>query len=404
MRYLKLFEEYNEITIRDVAWLYFLHYAYNGEMKIKSWAHDNRMEVNCDESLRKFKCVKIDDEFYRSTEECGKIVDEYFDCETFEESLRKSEELSEYKNKDQFHGYPINTIPYDLFVNYKHREIHDSFSELHDIFADHWNSQMCLSKNVKRFLAVDHIKEWNFENYIKHFPDEPKTFKVYRGIKDEYNPNKNKIGYSCWTTSKKEAERFASYEFTGGKQFEPMYTDNPYVLEAEVSLDDVAVFVGGTESEVILKNPVKIENIEKITHIKENYNIKNLTILSAFRSKKSDKTGLFGTWYYCDTNPRWTDDLNKEDFNEKELHFNNIYFINDSELEYYDNYVLEYVLIEWFGNNYYEDLNLENKAEVMNLDVGELEMKIVMDEAIKRGYDGIKFGNYEIVDYKTHRE
>jgi len=264
MKYLKLFEHYNEITIRDVAWLYFLQYFYSGKMEIKSWEKDNRMEVNCDTSLRKFKCVNIDDEFYKSTEECDKIVDEWFGCKTFEESLKKKLELSEYKKKDQFYGYDINRIPYDLFTVFKHPSIHTSFKKAHNVFATHWNSQMCIEENIKEFLKLEHIKEWNYLNYFESFPDEPKTFKIYRGIKDDYDDDKNKKGYSCWTTNKKQAERFAKYYFSGVHQFEPEHAEKSHVLETQVSIDDVTVFVAGSEGEVILKNPVNITNIEKL--------------------------------------------------------------------------------------------------------------------------------------------
>jgi len=269
MKYLKLFEQYNEITIRDVAWLYFLQHLYGGKMEIKSWKDDNRMEVKCDESLRKFKCVTIGDDFYRSSDECGKVVDEWFGCETFKESLRMKNKLSDYKNKNTFYGYDIDKIPYELYIRFKHPSIDKSFNSMQNIFAEHWNSQMCMENNIKEFLKNEHIKEWNFQNFFEIFPDEPKTFKVYRGIKDDYNEKYNKEGYSCWTTSKTQAERFAKFHFTGGKQFTPEYADNSIILEADVSLDNVAVFIGGSEGEAILKNPVNITNIEKIEEIKE---------------------------------------------------------------------------------------------------------------------------------------
>ena len=87
---------------------------------------------------------------------------------------------------------------------------------------------------------------------------------MYRGIKDEFVERFNEKNFSCWSTSRDEAVRFAKHEFTGGRQFKPIFTKNPHILETEVSLSDVAIFIGGGESEVLLRNPVNIINIEKI--------------------------------------------------------------------------------------------------------------------------------------------
>ena len=61
----KIFESENNITVPDVAWLYFLHYVYHGKLKIESWATDNRMNgVSCQDALSKFDCVKIENNNY----------------------------------------------------------------------------------------------------------------------------------------------------------------------------------------------------------------------------------------------------------------------------------------------------------------------------------------------------
>lgn len=264
MNHIKLFEKFNKenITIPDVAWLYFLHYVYGGKLNVDSWKNDKRMGEICDVSLNKFDCVKIDNEFYRSSDDCVKIINKYFGAKTFKDAVRKQKEFEEYKSENNYH-YSIDKIPYNLFLK-KNPNIEKAFDRISDRIVDHFNSQRCLSPIAEKLSKSRRIKEWNFEAYWREFPDEPETFKLYRGVKGEYESKRNETGYSCWTTNKKESERFAKHYFSGGMQFSPTYTKNPHVLETELSLDDVAVFVSGDEHEVILKNPVNITNIEKI--------------------------------------------------------------------------------------------------------------------------------------------
>jgi uncharacterized protein with von Willebrand factor type A (vWA) domain len=58
------------------------------------------------------------------------------------------------------------------------------------------------------------------------------------------------------TTSYNEAERFASYHFTGGTQFSPIYSNTSVILEKDVPIDTEMVVITGYESEVILRNPI----------------------------------------------------------------------------------------------------------------------------------------------------
>jgi len=263
MKHLKLFEEYTEISVSDVAWLYFLHYVYNGKMKKDSWKNDKRMpNTTCDLSLNKFNCVNQDSEFFHSTEDCVKIINEYFGAKTFQDAVRKEKEYEGYKSKD-IYGYSINKIPYELFMK-KNPTIDKAFDTIRDRIVNHFNSQICSSKVAEQLSKSRRIKEWNFKGYYDNFTNEPEIFKLYRGIKSEFIERYNKNGYSCWTTKRGEAERFAKHYFSGGMQFSPNYTKNPHILETEVSLDDVAVFISGDEHEVLLKNPVNITNIEKI--------------------------------------------------------------------------------------------------------------------------------------------
>jgi len=252
------------ITISDVAWLYLLHYIYEGQLSKKSWETDTRMPgTTCGESLRKFDCVTDDSTFYESSKECVKIIDKYFGAKTFQDAVRKIQEFDEIYKQQGIMGYPIDRIPYGLFMK-KNPNIAKAFSTMSNKVTDHYNSQRCSSLVISNLLKNRRLKEYNFENYFNEFPNEPKTFKLYRGIKTEFIEKFNKEGYSCWTTKENQAIRFAKYKFSGGRQFYPVYSDDPYILETEVSVEDVAIFIGGGEHEVILKNPVNIINIEKM--------------------------------------------------------------------------------------------------------------------------------------------
>ena len=258
----KLFENNDEITIDDVAWLFFLTYHYDGRLSIKSWCTDKRMNGHiCDESLKKFSCVKIENGFYVSTDECKKIVDKYFGAKTFEEAILKGKEINVLKSKNLIDSYyPINSIPYDLFLK-KNPAIEKAFDLIQNRIVNHFNSQISDTRILSQLSNSRRIKEFNFMKWSK--ANLPETFLVYRGIKSNFNKDYNNE-YTCWTTSLTEAERFAKYVFTGGKQFEPKYSDIQQVLVAEINISDVKVFIGGDEKEIILKEPVEIKEIIKI--------------------------------------------------------------------------------------------------------------------------------------------
>ena len=253
----KIFESLSDITINDVAWLFFLHYTYDGSLNIKSWEKDNRMGINCRVSLEKFDCVEITDEYFRSTDNCKKIIDEYFGADTIEIALNKGKEYIKFNTV----SYPISKIPYKLFVFYKHPSIDKSFDRISVIITEHFNSHIASPKILDKLLKSRYIDKWNYKTAFNMFGGNiPEKIIIYRGIKNVYDPDRN-TEYSCWTTSLTEAERFSKYIFTGGKQFSPIYSKTQNVLVSEVSFDDIAIFIGGDESEVVMKGNVKIDKI-----------------------------------------------------------------------------------------------------------------------------------------------
>lgn len=259
----KIFESLSDITVNsdisvnDVAWLFFLYYIYDGSLNIKSWEKDNRMGVNCKEALEKFDCVDITDGYFKSTDNCKKIINEYFGASTIEEALNRRNEYRKYDNA----SYQISKLPYELFVFHNHPSIGKSFDKISDIIVDHFNSQIASTRILDKLLSIKNIDKWNYKTAFNMFDGNiPEKIVIYRGIKNVYDVDR-KTEYSCWTTSLKEAERFSKYVFTGGKQFEPTYSKTQNVLVSEVSFDDIAIFIGDDESEVIMKGTVNIDKI-----------------------------------------------------------------------------------------------------------------------------------------------
>jgi len=259
----RLFESSSDnITLEDYAWLYMLTYSYGGKMKYKSWYFDTRMGngTTAETSLRKFDCVKVTDEFFEviDMDRAKGLVKSEFGADTYADAIRLSIKLDKEQGKvDPLKGYRFNTIPEDIYLR-ENPKLDIYLDKIHDKFVDHWNSQRSVGKLIDSMARSRGIKEYNFANYLKMFPDEPKTFKIYRGIKDDYDPERNNTGYSCWTTSYEQAQRFSTYHFTGQQQFDPIYAEKGVILVSEASVDDVAVFTNSSEKEVIMKNPVEV--------------------------------------------------------------------------------------------------------------------------------------------------
>ncbi|MCK9447306.1 hypothetical protein M0Q50_10685 [bacterium] len=261
----KLFESLIDITIPDVAWLYFLHYAYKGKMEIKNWEKDKRMDgANFRTSLEKFDCVKDDGKYFTTTDDCITIIDKYFGTKKFEKSVQMKYDLLEYDDKTNKNTwertYEISKIPYELFLK-KNQSIEKSFDRIGDMIVKHFNSQVSSRQILEKMSKMRHMDKYNYKSAMDHFKGNiPEKFNIYRGLKDEYDSSV-KSDYSCWTTDYKQAERFAKYRFTGGMQFKPIISEKHFVLVSVATLNDISVFISGEESEVIMKGEVNVDKI-----------------------------------------------------------------------------------------------------------------------------------------------
>ena len=141
-----------------------------------------------------------------------------------------------------------------------------------------------------------------------------------------------------------------------------------------------------------LRNPLMLESKN------------NSKTITGYRNKKSNIIGEYGTWYYPENSPVWNFH-NIEKYYKKTVNFKNILKIPNSELDGYEHYVIEYLIDIWIDDNYFDEWykKLEKESEEQDIEIGVLEMREIMKETIKRGYDGIEFGNHEFVYYENEK-
>jgi hypothetical protein len=124
------------------------------------------------------------------------------------------------------------------------------FYKLDEYYVDWFNIQNTFF--LKRMLSNKKISLYNKMNEILYFfPDRaPEKIIIYRGIKSEYVKERNRE-FTSWTLNKEEAVRFATYRFN---RFKPTYAKVSIVLELEIKLSDIDLFIIGDEDEVVIKN------------------------------------------------------------------------------------------------------------------------------------------------------
>jgi len=109
-----------------------------------------------------------------------------------------------------------------------------------------------------------------------------------------------------------------------------------------------------------------------------------------YRNVKSKDEGEYGTFY----------NIKKPKFYETKevtLIFKNPLIVADRDVYNFEGLSLEYLFWKWFP-----EYDLKSNARKQGVENGELVDKLVTDEAIKRGYDGIIMSDLEIVDLTTH--
>lgn len=108
-----------------------------------------------------------------------------------------------------------------------------------------------------------------------------------------------------------------------------------------------------------------------------------------YRNKFASKIGKYGTFYTLKQQDRPTNKVN--------LNFNNLLILSQNDIKPFEGLPSEYLANKWFKN-----FDFWNEANKIGMESGELMDKMVTQKAIEKGYDGILFGDTEIVDLKDH--
>lgn len=259
--------KYADISIEEAAWIYLGYVVYDKKMRMRNWEKDDRMGVNYKDTITKFVgmnlCEIVDTEIHGKLEkevvifkeQCDDVLEEKFGAKTLDLALERCYELKDYKND----VYNISDTPLEYYLK-KNPGLQKSLDKLADLKTDWFNRWS--NRTMDQISKNRHLKQSNQIAAFYHFFPErvPQKLTIYRGVKnfyDEYYNDPSNKPYSSWSLEKKQGERFAKYHFTKHAFENPREAQTQTVLQAETSIDDILVFYGGEEAEVIMKNPVK---------------------------------------------------------------------------------------------------------------------------------------------------
>ncbi len=117
--------------------------------------------------------------------------------------------------------------------------------------------------------------------------------------------------------------------------------------------------------------------------------------IKGYRRKTSNTVGTAGTFYF--NGEYWYVDEDRGSYAENSLKFKNALVVSNSNAEPYEGLPLEYLFHQWNP-----DYRLREEAAKLGVETGQLIDRIVTEQAIEKGYDGLIMGNMEIVDLRTH--
>ena len=258
-----------DFTVEEAAWLYFFNIVYKASVDMKYWNQDKRMGENkAGDIVEKFKSLGLCQVEGLMTnfnlDKCLPILDKFFGGKDLQDAINKTYDYVAYKD---FKSYPISNIPVDYYLRHKKPSLDKAFDRLSDLKTDWFNnwSQRIAAKIAK----FRYLKEANLYAAWQHYyPDRiPEKIIIYRGLKSEYNKDMysdEEVYYTSWTLNEKEAKRFATYHFTQYSFSKPVEANVQNILKAEVDLNDIILFYGGPEVEIIMLEPVKVSEIIKL--------------------------------------------------------------------------------------------------------------------------------------------
>lgn len=112
------------------------------------------------------------------------------------------------------------------------------------------------------------------------------------------------------------------------------------------------------------------------------------SVMTGHRNKASSPDGQYGTFYSLYDQQR--------DVVTKTIQFDNLLEVPQSEVAPFDGLPSEGLACKWFRG-----YNFSSKADELDMESGELMDAMVALEAVKRGHDGIRFGDMEFVDLRS---
>lgn len=247
------------LTERDIrvgAWAHLLSLYRKTGLKLSEWKGDNRMGILFDDVLNEIT-DDIRDGVAFADKKTSEMTHRVFGTDSIYDALKLSKEYKKYDTPG-YSGYPISRVPIDFYLSVINPEMGESFDEIEELCTEWFNHER--QSTIREMKKNPHIKDWNRYKWYIAFGETQKV-EVYRGMKSE--PMEDGKKFDSWSYVREQAVRFATYHFTGGMQFRPIYSEEGYVLTTEITLGDVVVFVGMDESEIILKNSVEYHT-EKI--------------------------------------------------------------------------------------------------------------------------------------------
>jgi hypothetical protein len=272
--YFKTYEKFvseTELNDKQIAWLFFMSINYGGKLDIPSWSKDNRMGVNCAETMQLLKSknlAEITEDKYITTPDGYALLEQEFGSKTIYEAIQKCyDRVHMYDPKHQdflANVYDITRLPITYFIrkNEKLSAAFDKFNVIQSKWRNIWDQKL-----MEKVLKTKFRKEYNLYKLFQHnYPKQiPTTLKVYRGIKNTYSPD-FPTKFTSWSFNMDQAKRFAMYHFSVDG-LKPRYAEIQTLLETEILVDDIVLFVGQDEGEVIMDSStlkdVKVYDLKK---------------------------------------------------------------------------------------------------------------------------------------------
>ena len=243
MKYLKTYEAFNNftLTIEDLDNIHLLWR--NNKFKSIGIKYYSNLEHLVQAGL----LIK-DDNNVLSTPELDKLIKKQFLGKTIFDCINICYQLANSGVEKE-----LAKLPIEVFLDF-HDTLDNRLYKIRNKKTDIINHGF-RDNIIEKVLKSTGLKEYNYYELFKlFFPNPiPTTFKLFRGIKSLPDEKHNRI-YSSWTDDYSQAERFSKWHFTTYSWEKPREANKQSILETEVPLEKIQIYIGGMESEYILKN------------------------------------------------------------------------------------------------------------------------------------------------------